>query len=579
MQYVEYIYENANNYAQTHCINTGILHTASTMSVRLKYYSRGGNSDRMAGYQEGDTGCSSDSNDFRIFGYQNGTFDYKSIRQRIGTINTNNTLYDITFGDCYAYDNINETYLYTGSPTGEIPSQNCPIYVDVSLIKVVSISIYDGNNLLYEGKAALNNGVYGLYDSVGHTFATNNDITINGGAILSSIDVVPSKTSLADTGETINIVVDCENAWTVTGDTWISLSSTGDTGGTTITATAPSYTGATARTDTLTFTDSVTGDEAEITIKQKKYSTGQPFYLGGDEITEIYLGDDTISEAYLGEVLVFSTGPFQGLKLSPKSLKFDSNTLSGTLKVKSSEAWTATTPAWVTASVLTGDTGETTITLTTTAQTATTSGSIVVTSANYEMSASCEYSLGTPMLQIDGRANIGTQFNPFTAYTGNSNYLKFQIIAEWTGSKAGSAYLYEVSPVVFSVERFTSSDNPYCSIGSSYGVSYGPANGGGLNHNWIVEINERNVVTYIDGTQTESRSFNGSVPNGNLIFAGNNATNLHINFYGLRFWGANNTLLADFAPDPSGGIIDKVSNTIYPKTGTGTTAYSLELNS
>ena len=177
-------------------------------------------------------------------------------------------------------------------------------------IKIGRLKVYDGSdNLIGDFVPANNNGTIGFYDEVGQVFydSDGSQPWIAGPAV-SSISADASKSTLASTGETISISVSCENAWTVTGDTFLTLSSTGDTGSTTITATAPSYTGATARTDTLTFTDAVTGDEAEITIKQKKYSTGQPFYLGADEIVEIYLGDDSISEAYLGEDLVFSSG-------------------------------------------------------------------------------------------------------------------------------------------------------------------------------------------------------------------------------------------------------------------------------
>lgn len=152
------------------------------------------------------------------------------------------------------------------------------------------------------------NNVVCFYDKVsGNYFYNAGSGTFTAGPAVSSISATPSKYVLAATGETINIVVDCENAWEVSGNDWLTLSSTGDTGSTTITATAPSYTGATNRDDTLTFTDSVTGDEAEITITQKKYMDGQPMYLGADEISEMYLGLDSISEAYLGDVLVFSS--------------------------------------------------------------------------------------------------------------------------------------------------------------------------------------------------------------------------------------------------------------------------------
>ena len=150
------------------------------------------------------------------------------------------------------------------------------------------------------------NGVAGFYDENNQTMIYSMADPWVAGPKASSIIANPSKSTLASTGETIDIVVSCENAWTVTGETFLTLSSTGDTGSTTITATAPSYTGTTARTNTLTFTDTVTGDEWEITIKQKKYTDGQPFYLGANEVNEVYLGAIEITEAYLGDVLVFS---------------------------------------------------------------------------------------------------------------------------------------------------------------------------------------------------------------------------------------------------------------------------------
>lgn len=151
------------------------------------------------------------------------------------------------------------------------------------------------------------NGVAGYYDENNQAMIYSIRNAWVAGPDASSIKAAPSKKLLAATGETINIVVTCENAWTVTGNTFLTLSSTGDTGSTTITATAPSYSGATARTDVLTFTDTVTGDEVEISIKQKKYASGQPVYLGGAEVTELYLGGNQINEAYLGDVLVFSS--------------------------------------------------------------------------------------------------------------------------------------------------------------------------------------------------------------------------------------------------------------------------------
>ena len=113
--------------------------------------------------------------------------------------------------------------------------------------------------------------------------------------------------------------------------------------------------------------------------------------LGNDEILECYIGSDAITEAYLGEDLVFSSGPFQGLKISPRSISFNSESLTANLKIKSSESWAMTLPDWVGASSTTGDSGETIITLTATAQTANTQGTIVVDSANYSASVNVNF--------------------------------------------------------------------------------------------------------------------------------------------------------------------------------------------
>ena len=176
-----YIYENSNSYQRTHCLNTGILHTASTMSLQIEYYGRGGNSDRMIGYQPDDTGCLGDNNDFRVFGFNSGCFDYNRTRSYTGAINSG--YHNLTIGDTYCYDNANSTYLVQQTTEGIVPSPNCPIYIDVSLIKVKSAKIMDGNTVLFDGVAAELNGQYGVWDKVGNQLITNTDITIIGDAL------------------------------------------------------------------------------------------------------------------------------------------------------------------------------------------------------------------------------------------------------------------------------------------------------------------------------------------------------------------------------------------------------------
>ena len=145
-------------------------------------------------------------------------------------------------------------------------------------------------------------------------------------------------------------------------------------------------------------------------------------YLGENEILECYIGNTAITEAYLGEELVFSSGPFVGLKM-PKNINFTPTKLENTIKVKASESWSFTTiPTGFTVSPTTGDSGITLVTVSTSASSANTTGTLVATSTNYIASATCNYTYGTPMLTINGSANIVTGFYPAVAYDNNGGY-------------------------------------------------------------------------------------------------------------------------------------------------------------
>lgn len=67
-----------------------------------------------------------------------------------------------------------------------------------------------------------------------------------------------------------------------------------------------------------------------------------PSYLGNTEITGMHIGSTEINEAYLGEYLVYSKGPFVGLKLRPDSTTFNTTKRTAELKIQSSEDWTLT---------------------------------------------------------------------------------------------------------------------------------------------------------------------------------------------------------------------------------------------
>lgn len=154
------------------------------------------------------------------------------------------------------------------------------------------------------------NSVVCFYDKVsGNYFYNAGSGTFTAGPAVSSINAMPSKTVVKSTGETVNFIVSCENAWELTSyPNWVTMSATGGTGSTTISAVFPNYEQTIDRVGTFTFTDLTTTDTSVVSIKQKKYTNGQPLYLGVDTISEMYIGDAAISEAYLGDVLVFSVG-------------------------------------------------------------------------------------------------------------------------------------------------------------------------------------------------------------------------------------------------------------------------------
>lgn len=156
-------------------IDTGIPHEYSTMTVRVKYKTKCDYCDRIAGYAEGDPMCLGDGNDFRVLSDSDGTYDYDNYRSpsELG-IFSEDTYYDITIGDCFVYDNINEQFIVNEAPRDVVPSEGCHIYADVSGIYLYEVIIEDGNTTLFDGVAAYDSeGHIGLYDTVNNTMCYN----------------------------------------------------------------------------------------------------------------------------------------------------------------------------------------------------------------------------------------------------------------------------------------------------------------------------------------------------------------------------------------------------------------------
>lgn len=155
------------------------------------------------------------------------------------------------------------------------------------------------------------NGVAGFLDENNQTmiYSTRNSWVAGPPAI--SINISPESKTVKATGETFTIDVESKNDWTAipTNGNWYTISPTGGTSAdTAMTVTVPSYTGDTARQDTIVFTDTATTDSTTFTLKQKKYVNGNPFIVGDVEVYEAYVGDIPLGEAYLGEELMFSAG-------------------------------------------------------------------------------------------------------------------------------------------------------------------------------------------------------------------------------------------------------------------------------
>lgn len=177
--------------------------------------------------------------------------------------------------------------------------------------------VWNGANLIIDLLPVIDdNQVVCFYDEVSHQFVYNEGTgTFTAGPVVSSVQVWPLSKNVKSDANQFQVDVTCDNAWTAvpTDGSWYTLSETGGTGSTAITISVNANSASTAREDTIVFTDLVTLDNSVFTLKQKKYVSGQPFYLGYNEVTEVYLGDNAINEAYLGDILVFSTGPFVGL--------------------------------------------------------------------------------------------------------------------------------------------------------------------------------------------------------------------------------------------------------------------------
>lgn len=171
---------------------------------------------------------------------------------------------------------------------------------------------------------------------------------------------------------------------------------------------------------------------------------------------------------------------------------------------------------------------------------------------------------------ITGAANITTDFNPYSSYTGNGNYLRIEL--NWdnlqtSSTRSNAAVFYGRTPW-FSFEAYNEGWE-YLNLGTTtYIGRYDYWSTQGFKDTFVVEINNGNVSLSMGG-QTSGTTFSGSLYNGNIkFFPSTYGTNTRINFYEMKVYGSGNTLLYDFVPGFSRdrtkrGLIDQVSGNLY----------------
>lgn len=188
VHYVEFIHKSTLENSTNYYIDTGIFPTTATkmrfvymgkgMIARGKFlgFSWGGEEDVYKG--------ATDDSDYRYFGANSHIYwDYNNSRLENGNFNnySNGVLYDVEIGNNYVKNNLDGTMIVNGTAQTNPPASNIPIMVNVSCIWLKSLQIWEGQTLVFDGQAAIDEGnnIIGLYDSVSNTWKYNPNIQMS----------------------------------------------------------------------------------------------------------------------------------------------------------------------------------------------------------------------------------------------------------------------------------------------------------------------------------------------------------------------------------------------------------------
>lgn len=327
-------------------VDTGIV-LGSNYSVEVDYCCFQTNSPDSAYRQHlfGDLGGGILVNEYQgtvSFGHGGGIFSYhpQGFEGSFWLKNTNLT--------------INEEDVYTKS--GNLYSTSQSLYFFTlpneygrnvrQPVKLGITRLYDPNDVLLGEFIPVvdDNDVVCFYDSVNDVYRYP-DTELFAGPFIHKFIIDKSDTRFDATGGTETVEIEAETTWTASTPSFVSVSpSTGGTGTTQVTISCPSNTGTTRREDVITFTDA---EDYTLTFhaKQRGNTVGSSnIYLGDNNLLSntIYLGDNAVNIIYLGDEIVYSNGPFVGLKVVPQSLALNNLSTTANITIRSSENWTIT---------------------------------------------------------------------------------------------------------------------------------------------------------------------------------------------------------------------------------------------
>jgi len=192
--YVDYIHETTLTANTKHFIDTLVMHTTGT-SFRVKGIIKYNNGDVIVGYQ------TSDDSDYRLFWADRKP--YYDINNR--RLENYPVIPQDSFVDFYCYNygfSLNGTTLGTGQTQTSITAPET-IKVDIGSWWLQSLEIWDGETKVFDGHAAVENNVIGLYDSITESMFTTSAYTLTTEDInmdLFSANVPQTEESISEGG-------------------------------------------------------------------------------------------------------------------------------------------------------------------------------------------------------------------------------------------------------------------------------------------------------------------------------------------------------------------------------------------